>query len=386
MLTLRRSSVGIALALIMLLPVAQRASAHADADWELLPDYPDSAYQLWPHQGGAIFALGNNALYRSDDLGESWQALGSPPDGRVIAVDPVNDHTLYARAAPSDAQAGSEVLERSDDDGATWRTLLSYTTAPLGSAIPPLTGYPPQRLAVSPTNDDVLYAYAGDQLMRSSDGGSTWQPLGKISQVGSPCSDAVELLQVDAQNPTRLFTDAGCYAGRDFGFNLAQSTDAGQTFSQFFNHGRGSAVLTGPGAQDANGYPRFLVGVSGRWYLALDPFQGVGPARLFRSDDDGGHWTEVWDTGGAKASSGGLAIDPNNPDTVYVAVGMTDDPDATGVQVSQDAGESWTRLGSPNIGWVHDLTRTADGAALFAATNEGVWRFLNPNGAIEPTK
>jgi hypothetical protein len=274
------------------------------------------------------------------------------------------------------------VLERSDDGGATWRTLLSYATAPLGSDIPPLTGYPPQRFAVSPTNHDVLYAYAGDQLMRSSDAGSTWQALARISQAGSPCSDAVDLLQVDAQNANRLFTDAGCYAGRDFGFNVAQSTDAGQTFSQFFNHGRGSADLTGPGAQNANGYPRFLVGANGRWYLALDPFMGAGPARLFRSDDDGGHWTEVWDTGAATAASGGVALDPNNRDTVYVAVGTTDDPNATGVQVSQDAGQSWTTLGTPNIGWVHDLASAAGGSVLFAATNEGVWRYLN----AEPSK
>ena len=108
---------------------------------------------------------------------------------------------------------------------------------------------------------------------------------------------------------------------------------------------------------------------------------GSGPARLFRSDDDGAHWNPIWDTGATVATSGGLAFDPNNPDTVYVAVGTTADPSATGVQVSQDAGQTWSTVGSPNIGWVHDLARTADGSALFAATNEGVWRFMNPTSS-----
>lgn len=367
---------GLALGLAMLVPGAQ--DVVAQGDWELLPNYPDSAYQLWAQTSGAIFALGDNAVYRSDDLGDTWQALGAPQNGRVIGVDPVNDQTLYARATQPGSD--SEALERSDDDGATWRTLLTYNTRPVTSDIPPLAsvGYPPQRFAVSQMNDDTLYAYAGDQLMRSSDGGATWLALGKISQAGSPCSVNIDLLEVDTMNPNRIFTDAGCYAGRDFGFRVDQSMDGGTTFMPFFNHGRGSAEPVGSAVPNANGYPSFITGANGRWYLTLDPFMGAGPARLFRSDDDGGHWTPVWDTGSTTATAGGLAIDPNNPDLVYVAVGRTDDPNATGVQVSQDGGQSWTTIGSSNIGWVHDLARTSDGSALLAATNEGVWRSCPP--------
>jgi hypothetical protein len=65
----------LALALAILIPDSQPTAAQTD--WELLPNYPDSAYQLWAHQSGAVFALGQNALYRSDDTGETWQALGA---------------------------------------------------------------------------------------------------------------------------------------------------------------------------------------------------------------------------------------------------------------------------------------------------------------------
>src|SRR5262245_12292011 len=244
--------------------LASVGTVAAQEDWELLPNYPDSAYQLWAHQNGPVFALGQNALYRSDDLGETWQPLDAPPNGRVVAVDPINDQTLYARAAAQAQQGNLELLERSDDNGTTWRTLLSYSTGAFGSSIPPLTGYPPQRFAVSPTRNDVLYAYAGEQLEHSADGGATWQPGQSISHAGSPCTDVVDVLQVDPQDPRRLFTDAGCYAGRDFGFNVSQSFDGGATFSRFFDQGRGfETAASGP--QPVTGYPCCLVGGSGRW-------------------------------------------------------------------------------------------------------------------------
>jgi hypothetical protein len=66
--------------------------------------------------------------------------------------------------------------------------------------------------------------------------------------------------------------------------------------------------------------------------------------------------------------------EPDQPDTVYVAVGRTPTAEDTGVRVSVDAGVTWSFLGRQDIGWVNDLVRAPDGT-LFAATNEGVWRF-----------
>jgi hypothetical protein len=151
--------------------------------------------------------------------------------------------------------------------------------------------------------------------------------------------------------------------------------DAGATFSVFFDHGVGSAG-TGTSLGRVSGYPRYLAGAKGRWYIAVDPFLGAGPARLLRSDDDGANWTLVWDTGEVRAATGGLTIDPNNPDLLYVAVGTSSVAGLPSVQFSPDGGQTWSTVGTARIGPVHDLARTPDGSALFAATTAGVWRYL----------
>jgi photosystem II stability/assembly factor-like uncharacterized protein len=101
---------------------------------------------------------------------------------------------------------------------------------------------------------------------------------------------------------------------------------------------------------------------------------GGGGARVYRSDDAGATWARVLDVGDPHNTTlGGLAYDPAQPDHVFAATGHTPDPSITGVQVSQDGGQTWAFLGRQDIGWINALVRLPDGT-LFGATNEGVWR------------
>ena len=74
------------------------------------------------------------------------------------------------------------------------------------------------------------------------------------------------------------------------------------------------------------------------------------------------------------------------PELLWIALGYTLDANETGVQVSFDAGHTWAFLGRQDIGWVNDLVATADGSALLAATNEGIWRyrFADPERPADP--
>jgi photosystem II stability/assembly factor-like uncharacterized protein len=162
----------------------------------------------------------------------------------------------------------------------------------------------------------------------------------------------------------RLVTDAGCYAGRDFGTGLSQTQDGGMTWSTLFSKGKSL-------------YPRRLVGgqgtLPGRWYLAGDAFQGIGGGSVFLSDDDGVTWSLVLRVEDTAPVLGGLAYNPQQPDNVWVAAGHTADPNVTGVRASPDAGQTWSYLGRQDIGWVNDLALAGDASAVFAATNEGIW-------------
>jgi hypothetical protein len=84
-----------------------------------------------------------------------------------------------------------------------------------------------------------------------------------------------------------------------------------------------------------------------------------------------------------RASTSGLTIDPNNPDLLNVAVGTSSVAGLPSVQFSSDGGQTGSSVGTARIGPVHDLARTPDGSALFAATNAGVWRYLTSKQSVD---
>ena len=105
-----------------------------------------------------------------------------------------------------------------------------------------------------------------------------------------------------------------------------------------------------------------------------------------RTDDDGASWTSIltYRGGGSpgfagpdndptapNVTLGGLAYDPSNPDRVYI--GLTGD--GSGVLTTPDGGATWCTLGQQPIGPVRDLALGIDGRNLYAATDDGVWRF-----------
>jgi photosystem II stability/assembly factor-like uncharacterized protein len=70
----------------------------------------------------------------------------------------------------------------------------------------------------------------------------------------------------------------------------------------------------------------------------------------------------------AGESVGGLAYHPSAPDRVYA--GLTSGV----VRSSQNAGATWTDLGTSGLGGIEDLALTTDQGILLAASNLGVWR------------
>lgn len=340
-------------------PLAAAAPRQQATDWELLDGPGTGVIRLWGVADGAVVAMDPAmGLYLSNDLGDSWASVPLPPGGWGLAADPTTSSTLYAASA-----AGLNVTR---DGGATW-TVIRPSATPV-THVDRFT----VAVAISPADPNVLYTteplgQAPRTIWRSADAGASWTRVLQISLAGSPCETLVSVLVAHPTDPMRVFTNAGCYAGRNFGTGLSQSFDGGLTWSSAFASGQRQYPDSPVGGVAAN---------PGRWYLPTVPFLGVGPARIQRSDDDMGSWTDVLEPGDASTQNfGGVALDPGQPDTVYVATGRTASADDTGVRVSSDGGDSWDFLGRQDIGWVNDLVRTSDGT-LFAATNEGIWRLL----------
>jgi hypothetical protein len=94
----------------------------------------------------------------------------------------------------------------------------------------------PQRvlaLAVSPADQQPRWAAFGlsrppdFQLLRSRDGGFSWQVVERASPDASPCFSRLSLRHPDPLQPDRLFAAYGCAAGHAFSDVLQVSEDGG---------------------------------------------------------------------------------------------------------------------------------------------------------------
>ena len=127
----------------------------------------------------------------------------------------------------------------------------------------------------------------------------------------------------------------------------------------------------------------------GRMYAIPESFSHAG---LFRTDDSGATWHELHGLPVGDGVDLGLAADPTQPDTVYLAVeGGGADPTYQGkILVSHDAGATWTTLPFPDVA-PHDLSIDATGNILtvpafngnvYVSTDQGqTWTsYPSPNG------
>lgn len=357
--------------------LATPSTALAAADWELTA-LGEPALRILVPSSGVLFAQSETGVFRSDDLGDSWAPVSLGPATTLLAVDPIQDTTLYA--------TGPNGVYKTTDAAANWQQIFVFGPTAGGKAL---------ALAVSPADRNLLYLpVAGSPeasefwFYRSRDGGSTWQQL--EHQHFSLCSWDVRILQAHPRDARRVFRAADCIAGRNVGESLQQSSDAGDTWQPIFNP---RPSFDRPDL----GYPQRLVGGDGaeprRFYLAANRDRRVGGSTVFRSDDDALTWTEVLayrgggtpgfavpgeDTNAPDVQLGGLAYDPARPDQVYVGrqvfEGFFEPPSGGAVAASRDGGETWADLGRQDIGAVRDLALGADGAFLFAATDLGLWR------------
>jgi len=198
----------------------------------------------------------------------------------------------------------------------------------------------------------VLVGTVGQGIMRSGDGGESWQRAGINSGLHS---DA--LVRTVVSHPTQpevIFT------GTDKG--LYRSEDGGQTWQ----------------LQD-NAMNDYCV-----WQIAIDPsnpqrmFAGTGtptPATIFRSLDGGKTWdkrpVEVAETCPAVGIPRvtGIAIDPEDPNDIWVGF------EVDGLRRSTDGGDTWMDLSSkiPNLD-VHNVTVAAGPPkTVVVVVNNDVW-------------
>lgn len=289
-----------------------------------------------------VFYVGvvNGGVWKTTDYGRIWTPIfDQQPTGSVgaVAVAPSNPEILYVGSGEGlhrpDLSTGDGIY-KSTDAGRTW-THLGLRD---GQQIP--------RLSVDPGNPDRLFAavlghpYGPNPergVFRSLDGGKTFEKvLYKDADTGA------SFVEIDPANPNTVYAalwearqgpwENGAWSGT--GGGIFKSTDGGTTWRQLTKGLPADGVVQANIAISPSQTNRLYATVASR-----------ATVEIFRSDDSGENWTKVTtDTRPAGRIGGGdapvPAVDPQNPDTVYIA--------STVCWKSTDGGKTWAAFrGAP---------------------------------------
>lgn len=240
--------------------------------------------------GVALFAgTEPSAVYRSDDLGESWRALGRltdlpgnerwtfPPPPHVAHVKNIAFHEAEPETLYVCIEQGA--LLKSTDDGESWFEEAGY------SSDDDFLFRDNHRVLITPSNPQRLFMCGGEGLYRSDDAGVHWQHLTtREHRVGYP--DAMFL---DPRDERTIYMAGPRAAPRTWGktgvsdATVMRSTDSGQHWEEI------RAGLPDPivGNIEAMG----LYDGGGRVMLVA----GTATGEVFACEDAGDEWYLIAD-------------------------------------------------------------------------------------------
>ena len=255
---------------------------------------------ITPNNPSILYAGTQDGLYRSDNCGDSWERLDLPGDPVPIwsvTFHPNNPHIIYA--------GGEETkLYVSQDGGHSWELIPINTTFPSVTTTPRLLPKRVIGLALDPQRPEEMYAAIEvGGLLRSTDGGSTWE---SVSEGHYQNDDPVDLhsVHVSSHRPGRVSIISR--------IGLFRSDDGGDHWSwgriqRLSPNGTYCRVI-----REAPNDPSTL-------YVGAGPEFRGDPGALFRSRDYGETWQKV-DVGiPLNSTLFGFAINPRDPDQMYCA-------------------------------------------------------------------
>ncbi len=292
-----------------------------------------------------VYALvKRDGIYKSVTGGDGpWARVDLDGSGlTALTIDPGNPARLYA-------PTWNAVL-KSTDGGSTWEAKTSGLVA---NRVVDL-------VTVHPANPNVLFAGVGEKLVVSTDQGETWTSQGYGEGLGAARLHAIV---VDPFNPDTVLV-AGLAAA------IYKSTDGGRNFAPLpFNVGQGAFGLAAHPAQPGV----YLAGINS----IVAGIIKTDNAFDFRSVSDGLIY------GGADSAYSAISYAPGNPAIVYAGSGLESEPDSKGMFKSSDGGENWQRINSglainPDTGYPHYVKSTAvhptDPTIVFTATGSGLYK------------
>lgn len=146
---------------------------------------------LHPSDPNILYAVHSRTILKSGDAGETWETVFTDTDSAAVmtrvTIDPSNGNRIYATTS-----TGSILI--SENEGAEWRVLYKVDE--------PVTGF-----IVHPTNSSIAYIVELESgLHKTVDGGKTWVNLFDDA-FEDTFDDAIRIQQftMDPTNPDTLY-------------------------------------------------------------------------------------------------------------------------------------------------------------------------------------
>ncbi len=370
---------------------AAASASGQDGVWTTNGPFGGSVYCLVsdPTHPATLYAGTGLGVYRSDDAGTTWRAANAGlPAFRVqtIAIDPTSPSTLYAGTLTPDGVQSVGIF-KSTDGGASWVDINVGLFDPL-TGIGPLDVW---SLAIDPRNPNTILAGSRfSEIFKSVDGGQTWQnkTLG-----GFNVFLETSAFQFDPANHSNILAAST--------LGLLRSTDGGETWNGYGNvsnafftlvsdpttattlyagniNGSGIFKSTDGGAHWSTinkGLPSTLPLVLG---VAVDPahpttlYAGTYGNGLYRSTDGGSNWSAA---GSGMRTTYVTALAFESSALIASTLGG-------GVYQSADGGATWIPSNAGlNVAIVGSLlSDPASPATVYAALFDGVYRSVDGGG------
>ncbi len=286
--------------------------------------------------------------------GAGAQTLPEPPEDFFARADfrhvgPVGNRVSAVTGVPGDANvyfigAASGGVFRSEDGGHSWEPVFDHQPAQSSGA-----------LAVAPSDPNVVWAGTGESFIRSNvsigngvyrstDGGDSWTHMGLEE------SGRIGRIQIHPDNPDIVFVAAAghMYGPQEEGTGLFRTLDGGTTWERVLTAGPNSGAID---VVFNAGNPRILYAAT--WQMRIRPWgrESGGPeSGLWMSRDMGESWTRLEGTGLPEGMMGkiGLAVSPDDPDRIYALIETSSNADFEPFEEhegvlwrSDDGGASW---------------------------------------------
>jgi len=382
-------------------------SADEGASWKPISQRSCNTLATDPH--GGVVAYCSGKLVKTTDGGETWEVLSedSTADGTVLAVSPQSSQVIYG---------GKHQLFVSSDGGLSWSERASglgafraeLSLAPSGAILlDEVSGYLHRSLdgghnwekiydggdGLAVGADGMLYRTEADYLKASPDGGKTWNqitlPLSTAGNRGYRVSAHPTMsgvIYLAYENPGHIFASAdGGLHWEEYPWAWpAPRVDLGSDLGQAdFFFGQGRVVYMIPwyqsfySSEEGKASWRLCAesywSSPGKYRFAIDPhdsnqvYLAVIGRGVFKSQDHCQSWTSA-KNGLGSLFVNALAIDPNNPDTIYAG---TDG----GAYISFDGGQAWGEINDGLLGATVVYSIVVDPQSkVYAATPYGVFQ------------